>query len=438
MITPSFNLTATERVLPKLALDFTTASLDNRITFTRTTGASNPATYVNSSGVVTAATNNQPRFDYNPIALVCKGLLIEESRENKVIYSEDLSNAVWTKSATSVSTNAAVSPDGATTADKLVEDTSTGAHYTYEQKTGLTVTTYTWSIFAKAAGRNWIYLTEGNNVTATAWFDLANGVTGTVSGTGSPSATITNYGNGWYRCTMTATIIASVFNCQVRMGTANGTGSYTGDGTSGVYLWGGQLEAGAFATSYIPTTTAALTRNADVATITGTNFSNFWRAGKGGVLVRALPSTVSGTRPLVQFDDNTADNIIALRGNTTNPELYIRSGGVDQATIDAGAISAAAYRLAGTWAAGNAAASLNSGAAVLGAPGAIPAVTQARLGSDGTNYLNGHLQAIEYYDSRILNGNLPLLSSSAGYNRVLGPVLRDQVNVSQVNHRVIY
>lgn len=76
--------------------------------------------------------------------------------------------------------------------------------------------------------------------------------------------------------------------------------------------------------------------------------------------------------------------------------------------------------------------------AVLGAPGAIPAATQARLGSDGTNYLNGHLQALEYYDSRILNGNLPLVSSSAGANRVLGPVLRDQVNVSQVNHRVIY
>ena len=85
MITPSFALTATERVLPKLALDFTTASLDPRVTFTRTTGASNPATYFNSSGVLTAATNNQPRFDYNPVSLVCKGLLIEESRTNKII-----------------------------------------------------------------------------------------------------------------------------------------------------------------------------------------------------------------------------------------------------------------------------------------------------------------------------------------------------------------
>ncbi len=95
MITPSFSLTATERVLPKLALDFTTASLDSRVTFTRTTGASNPATYVSSTGYITSATNNQPRFDYDPITLTCKGLLIEESRANIFIESETLLTAAW-------------------------------------------------------------------------------------------------------------------------------------------------------------------------------------------------------------------------------------------------------------------------------------------------------------------------------------------------------
>ena len=94
MITTSFGLTATERVLPKLALDFTTASLDSRVTFTRTTGASNPATYVNSSGAITAATNNQPRFDFNPVTLVCKGLLIEESRRN-LFKGSDLSDPTY-------------------------------------------------------------------------------------------------------------------------------------------------------------------------------------------------------------------------------------------------------------------------------------------------------------------------------------------------------
>ena len=74
MITPGFSLTATEKVLPKLALDFTTASLDAKVTFTRTTDATHPATYTNSSGLITSATDNAPRFDYNPLTLACKGL----------------------------------------------------------------------------------------------------------------------------------------------------------------------------------------------------------------------------------------------------------------------------------------------------------------------------------------------------------------------------
>lgn len=208
---------------------------------------------------------------------------------------------------------------------------------------------------------------------------------------------------------------------------AFGRENYSGNGASGLYIWGAQLEAGAFATSYIPTTSAAVTRNADVATITGTAFSGIWRSGPGSILVRALPSTVSGTRPLVQVDDATADNIIALRGNTTNPELYIRAGGSDQATIDAGTISAAAYRLAGAWQAGSAAASLNSGLAVNGAPASIPAVTQMRLGSDGTNYLNGHLQAVEYWPLRLSNAGLQTASSTAGYQSIIHPVSRDTI-----------
>lgn len=84
MITPSFALTATERVLPKLALDFTTASLDARVTITR---ANNTATAINSSGVIAVVNANLPRFDYDPSTLVCKGLLIEESRTNALVNS---------------------------------------------------------------------------------------------------------------------------------------------------------------------------------------------------------------------------------------------------------------------------------------------------------------------------------------------------------------
>jgi hypothetical protein len=175
-------------------------------------------------------------------------------------------------------------------------------------------------------------------------------------------------------------------------------------------------------------TTGTTTRNADVATVTGTNFSDWWQPGKGSALVRARPSVVSGTRPLIQFDDTTGGNIIALRGNATNPELYVRTGGSDQVQIDAGTIAAnTSYRLAGSWAENSCAASINSGTPVLDGVATIPVVTQSRLGSDGTNYLNGHLEAVEYYDERVLDASLQVVSSTAGYRSIIGPVFRDAI-----------
>lgn len=130
----------------------------------------------------------------------------------------------------------------------------------------------------------------------------------------------------------------------------------------------------------------------------------------------------------MQFDDNTADNIIALRGNTTNPELYVKAGGVDQAIVGAGTIAAnTSYRLAGTWNTNDCAASLNGAAPVLDTSATIPAVTQMRLGSDGTNYLNGHIEAVEYYDQRLLGASLQVVSSPSGYRSIIGPVMRDTI-----------
>ena len=164
-------------------------------------------------------------------------------------------------------------------------------------------------------------------------------------------------------------------------------------------MFGRQLEAGAFPTSYISTTTAAVTRNADVATITGANFSDFWQASIGGAEVQVTPSTITGIRPLVQFDDNTADNIIALRGNAANPELQIVDDGALQVQLDAGTIVAnTPYSLTGWWQTNDCKARKDSGAVVTDTTATIPTVTQARIGSDGTNYLNGHLATINYYD----------------------------------------
>jgi hypothetical protein len=409
MITPSFGLTATERVLPRLTLNFTTASLDSRITFART---GNNATVTNSSGLIAGINADLPRFDYDPITLVCKGLLIEQQSTNLLTYSEQFNDASWVKLNTTISANSIISPDGTTNADTMVETIASGFHRVSQSFTPSVTGSFTSSIFAKQGARIWLAIQNNfgaNNTTQL--YNLSTGALGSISGTGG-TATITNVGNGWYRCTLTTvTSTLGAGACNIYVSSGDNLNTYTGDGTSGLYIWGAQLESLAFRTSYVPTVASQVTRSADVATMTGTNFSDWYSAGAGGAVARVLPSTVSGTRPSIQFDDSTADEIIALRGNTTNPELYIKDGGADQAQIDAGTIAAnTAYNLGTAWNTDNCAAAVNGAAAVTDATATIPTVTQARLGSDGINYLNGHLQNLRYWPQRIINAEIQAFS----------------------------
>ena len=412
MLMSSYALNTYGRVSPTFVLDFTTAALDPRIVLTR---ALNTATRINSSGFVEIVNANLPRFDYTlNTGGACRGLLVEETRTNSARAWSDFASAQWTKSAAGGGTapsntgNTLIAPDGVSNAQvwQFIAPT-TSDRSIISQTTTLTSGFYATSTFFKA-GRpqdvgKIISIKENQGATYTLL---------TLTDQWQRPESIANSAN---------TVRGVAFELRPLVGTSTGTVQ--------VAIWGAQVEPGAFVTSPIPNTgTTTTSRNADVATITGTNFSEWWRTGKGSALARARPSTVSGTRPLIQFDDTTANNIIALRGNTTNPELYIRASGSDQAQIDAGTIAAnTRYRLAGAWATNDCAASLNSGAPVRDGVATIPVVTQARLGSDGTNYLNGHLEAIEYYDERALNASLQVLSSAAGYRSIIGPVFRDSI-----------
>ena len=411
MIIPSFGLTAPERVLPKLALDFTTAALDSRITFTRTTGASNPATYVNSSGYVTAATNNQPRFDFDFSTGLCLGLLVEEARTNFYLNSQQMN--LQTPIGITVATDVAgvPAPDGTITADKLQEDASNGQHAA-SASFGGAIGDYSFSGFFKAAERTSIRLNMfSTTLNAVAIFNLSTGTITLVSG-GATNAKITKLANGWFRCEMTANQ-PDVRTLGARFALISGetSHSYVGTPGYGAYAWGAQLEVGAFPTSYIPTTATALTRNADVAVMTGTNFSDWFNASEGSAVIQVLPSTISGTRPAVEFDDNTVNEVIVLRGVAADPQLYVVDGGAAQATLDAGSITAnTAYKLGGAWKASSFAASVNGGGSVSQLSGTYPTVTQARLGSDGTNYLNGYLQNLRYWSQRVTNAETQAFS----------------------------
>jgi hypothetical protein len=396
-----------------MTFDFTSGVLDSLVTFTRTHDATSTATYVDRYGATITATNNQPRFDHDPVTLACRGLLIEELRQNVILQSDDLSASPWALTSCSYSSGLLVSAGGGFARQNLTLASSK----TYQAS----------FLVKKNTSGSWIsvYFRNKDSSNAISWFNMDTGqFSGSVVGTFSA----VQWHDGYWRITVSHASGSGATTpfIQIQFSVSSGANGAT-PGTS-FYVKQAQVEEGGFPTSYIPTAASAMTRNPDIAMTTGSNFSDWWQAGKGSALVRARPSTVSGIRPLVQFDDNTADNIIALRGNTTNPELYVRTGGSDQAQIDAGVIAAnTSYRLAGAWATNDCAASLNSGSPVLDGVAAIPVVTQARLGSDGTNYLNGHLEAIEYYDERVLNGSLQLVSSAAGYRSIIGSVFRDAI-----------
>jgi hypothetical protein len=185
--------------------------------------------------------------------------LLEPQRTNVSLESETITAGTGT----TVTLNTTTAPTGLNTADKLVEDTSNGVHLTvFGGSLGgpIDSSVYSVSVFAKAAGRTRINIFDNNQATGGLTnFDIANGVV--ISGSGR----IENYGNGWFRCTIfPAKTNSNVANCQIRLINTGTNVNYTGDGTSGAFIWGKQIEPNAtYPTTYIPTTTAAVTRLGD-------------------------------------------------------------------------------------------------------------------------------------------------------------------------------
>ena len=275
---------------PAVSSNFTATTEWQRFDFAVTTTATNLVAYVfnDSVGVAgdlyvwgaqlnigstakpyfpTTDRLNVPRLTYQNGGGGCPSLLLEKQSTNLVTYSEQFDDASWSIGGASVTANNVTSPDGTQNADKLVENTtSTTTHY-INKATSLTATSYTLSVFAKAAERKWIFLIATTSADLGAFFDLENGVVGTVSS--GYTAAISNVGNGWYRCSITFTATATTWYSNFLTATANNTYNYSGTIGSGIYIWGAQLEASSYATSYIPTTTASATRVADACFKTG-------------------------------------------------------------------------------------------------------------------------------------------------------------------------
>jgi hypothetical protein len=232
---------------------------DGDFTFTRT----GSGTRINKGGYIETMAENVPRLNYRLDAdgnvSECAELLLEASRQNIKTYSEQVGS--WTQSSISTSSNQAIAPNGTFTADKIIENTATTSHKVYQSVSTTSGQPYTWSVFLKADTRSKARL---NIFGAYAEFDITNASVITTSGVTSQS--IERYPNGWVRCSITETANSSSTLTYVYLLNDAGSVSYTGDGASGLFVWGGQMELGSTMTSYIPTpSSSAVTRNIDSA-----------------------------------------------------------------------------------------------------------------------------------------------------------------------------
>lgn len=422
MITPSFGLTAPERVLPRLALDFTTASLDPRITFTR---ALNTATRVNASGNVEVVNADTARFDFNPSTLACKGLLIEESRTNS-IRNNTMQGAVAGSPGTTPTNWSGTGTSGVFTRTIVGTGTENGIDYIdvrYQTSGAGTAEIYFEALNAVAAasGQSWtgahyVKIADGSTTNLDYMYVVCLGRNAANTSTTEVGTTIftpTTSGLVTQRYARTL-VLANALTAFV----ATGVGiAFTGATDLTVRIGLPQLELGAFPTSVIKTSTAAVTRNADVATMTGTNFSSWWNQNEGAFQVEYSSNITAGSdRRIFTAMDNAllVSNFYSLfisNGAQKSASANNLVGGANIGRIDATtAFTALATFKGGFSYKTNSRSVTTQGTATTNSANVFtpPALTNCAFGNDstGAGSINGYIKKFNYYPISITNAEL--------------------------------
>ena len=295
-------------------------------TVTRATNA----TRVNASGLIESVASGIPRLDYfsSDGTVGCPALLVEPSSQNLVFNSQTWTSANnWRADVSgniTTVTGAITAPDGTMTANAISPTAVSGVHgFASLGVTYASGTNYTMSAFFKqgaGVGRfvQLTYTTAMNSGAGFANFDLQLGTVAASGGTGNVAARIENYGNGWYRCIYTATCNANAASALGVLGSLiSASGSTRAQGFAGVtsdvlYGWGAQVETGSVATSYIPTTTAAVTRNADVVSVSGAVSGSIGQT-EGTIYIECQADVL--TNDIIYINRSVSNSVLILKNS---------------------------------------------------------------------------------------------------------------------------
>jgi hypothetical protein len=373
---------------------------------------------VGSNGLIQSAAINAARFDHTS-AGVCRGLLIEESRTNLTLQSENHPSASWNKTGITVASASNTAPNGDVNSSLASEDSSTGLHRLFQATAYVSGTSYSISCFLKYAGRQFVAITHpAVAANGTAIFDIQNG-TITLSQAGITSS-ITAYPNGWYRCVVNGVSSTTGSVSHIIQGSTTGgilTGSYSGLNGPAFYIYGSQVEAGSFPTSYIPTVASSVVRSADVCSITGGDFSGFYNASEGTIIASAFIDALTGNnRGIYGINNNTASHGFLTFYNASSSGIISQSRNTASTTLSPTFTNSAgvkftralAYYLGGCSIATNGSAVTDTAATIS---------TQTMLTLQIGNMLAGsfqgtcHIPSIRYYRKRLPNAKLQALTA---------------------------
>lgn len=361
-----------------------------------------PSTYVQT----VASAYYGPRLDFDPVTLASRGLLIEEQRTNLLLQSENFATT-WAAVSTTVTTNTTVAPDGTTTSDTLTA--STTGSYVSQAVTFTGDGSKVYSVFVKAGTSTVTRLVlrdttasvnrGGVNLTWTAGVPAGVATEGTLQG-------IDAYPNGWYRVRMLATgvIAANVNQFRFSPDTAAGTGT--------TILWGAQTENGAFSTSYIPTGASTVTRAADIAVMSGTNFSSWYNQSEGTIVASVDTVVPTGSPPVLSFQGAPTSSVNRHQITVTTAFTATVDSSVTQSNI--GTNTNLSPKLAYAYKANDFAACANGATVSTYTSGTVPlTLAYATLGKfdfGSAASLNGHIRSLDYYPVRWADAQLQSLT----------------------------